>query len=256
MPYADYGQAPKAQDLNLEVLFEDEQIIVINKAAGIAVHPGLGEYQNTLLNGLLYHFESKGLENTAEPFFVQRLDKHTSGVMVIAKTLMANDFLQQQFSVHAIERSYVCQVWGNPLPEKGTLKSHIGRNPLNERLIQVSHDKSFGKSAITHYQVLQKYSHSALVECKLETGRTHQIRIHMQHLGHSLVGDQRYPNKAIVIPTAINERANLLMPHQALHAQTLGFINPTDKQYIRFEVKPPIAFQMLQDYLSTITATE
>ena len=245
LPYSTFGEKPRAVDLQLKVLFEDENIIVIDKPPGMAVHPGLGDYNNSALNGLLHHLKN---DEDSNVFIVHRIDKHTSGVVVMAKNQAALEFLQKQFLSHSMERIYHCLVWGIVKQDSGKIESYIGRNPLNERSIEVSADRSFGKKAITNFRVLERLRGITLVECRLETGRTHQIRIHMQSIGHALVGDQRYP--AAALPgSATDEEITELMPHQALHAGVLGFISPTDGSHKRFEVPYPERFQQLLEYL-------
>ncbi len=171
--------------------------------------------------------------------------------MVFAKTLKALDNLSQQFIEHSIEREYQCLVWGKP-PSQGRIENYIGRNPLNEKSIEVSIDNSFGKKAVTHYKTLEYYPKSAFVKCVLETGRTHQIRIHMHHIGHALISDQRYPNQLISIPENILNSTKSILPHQALHAASLGFIHPVKKEKMHFFAPLSPAFQKLKSYLSTL----
>lgn len=213
-------------DFPLEILFEDEYCIVINKPANMPMHPGLGNYNNTVQNALKYYYsKSDQTEILLKDCIVQRLDKDTSGVLVLAKKEEAREYLSNQFKAMKPFRVYYAWVWGHPKKEEGIINEYIGRNPNNERSIEVSKDKKFGKNAITHYKVLHRYKFISLVECRLETGRTHQIRVHMQFLGHPLVGDKRYEISYLI---ADHKLQNKIGRH-CLHAKKLHFISPKDK---------------------------
>jgi 23S rRNA pseudouridine1911/1915/1917 synthase len=254
-PYSTQGDKLAPQNIPIEVLFEDEHLIVINKKAGIAVHPGLGDYNNTLLNALNYHI-NKGKEPTAPAatiLVVHRLDKHTSGAIVFAKTQRALEKLSQQFIEHSIERTYFALVCGVPKNLEGILNSFMGRHPENEKQIMVSKDGLFGKQAITHYSVIKQYnSQASLVRCRLETGRTHQIRIHMQDMGHALINDTRYPDLVQALDEKVAATCFQILPHQALHAQSLGFNHPETGMALFFECHFPENYLKVLDLLSLL----
>jgi 23S rRNA pseudouridine1911/1915/1917 synthase len=210
----------------------------------MAVHQGLGDYGNTAADFIKNH-----LKDQPPIYIVHRIDKHTSGALVFAKNLASLNFLNEQFINKTVQRIYYCLVWGNPKPSKGIIESYIGRNPENERSIEVSKDGAFGKNAITYFEAIENFQFASLVKCKLETGRTHQIRIHMRSIGHALISDQRYPNENPKIPQNLIEKAAQILPNQALHAFSLKFINPTDKKVLYFEVPFPPAFEELKEYL-------
>ncbi|MBB6459970.1 RluA family pseudouridine synthase [Flammeovirga kamogawensis] len=232
-----------AYNYPLKILLEENEFIVINKPSGMPMHPGLGYYDTTLQNALKYHYMiSKQPNALIKDSIVQRLDKDTSGVLVMAKTEAARELLSQQFQNMKPYRTYYALVWGKLKIKKGTIDEFIGRNPLNERSIEVSKDQSFGKKAITHYKVIKEFSNYSLVECRLETGRTHQIRVHMHFIGHPLVGDKRYE-----IPYLINDIAlqNSIGRH-CLHAKTLHFLSPKDGNTIlKFDSELPIEISNL-----------
>ncbi len=251
-PYSTQGDKLGPQNIPVEVLFEDEHIMVINKKAGIAVHPGLGDYNNTLLNALNYHINI-GMDELYHQQIkvVHRLDKSTSGAIVFAKTQLALEQLTEQFTRHTIERTYFAIVCGVPKQTKGTINSFMGRHPLNEKMIMVAPDKSFGKQAITHYEVMEQYGKNAsLIKCQLETGRTHQIRIHMQSIGHALINDTRYPDQTSLLTKEITGSCFEILPHQALHAQTVGFEHPVNKQHLHYECPFPDSFLNLIRFLT------
>lgn len=225
---------PKA-DIKLNVLYEDNHIIVINKPAGITVHPGAGTRDDTLVNALLHHTSGSlsGIGGVLRPGIVHRLDRDTSGLMVVAKTDQAHQHLAKQLGSRALKRIYHAIVWGVPKPPNGTITANIGRSPINRKRMAVM--RNGGKSAITHYALLKILASGALslVECRLETGRTHQIRVHMSHIGHSLVGDKIYGNnkrKSINISSPIVKN----FPRQALHAISIGFYHPESEEYLEF----------------------
>lgn len=241
------------EDLPLEVVYEDDTVVVVNKAAGMVVHPGHGNYSGTLINALLFHFDN--LPNNADerPGLVHRIDKDTSGLLVIAKNEQALTHLSKQFFDKTSERKYLALVWGNPKEEEGTIEGHIGRHPKNRLQMMVFPEGEAGKPAITHYKVLERLGYVCLVECQLETGRTHQIRAHMKHIGHTLFNDERYGGDSILKGISFSKYKQFvdncfkIIPRQALHAKTLGFEHPKTGKWMQFDSEIP---QDLQDVLT------
>ena len=233
------------EDIPLDIVYEDDALVVVNKAAGMVVHPGHGNYNGTLLNALLYHFESLPLNANDRPGLVHRIDKDTSGLLVVAKTEKAMTLLAKQFFDKTSQRSYYALVWGDVKDDTGTIEGHIGRDPKNRLLMTVFPDGDQGKEAITHYEVVERFGYTTLVRCRLETGRTHQIRAHMKHIGHTLFGDARYGGDNILKGTTFTKYKQFvdncfkLLPRQALHAQTLGFIHPISGKSMSFEAPLP-----------------
>jgi 23S rRNA pseudouridine1911/1915/1917 synthase len=239
------------ENLPLEILYEDDQVIVLNKQAGMVVHPGHGNYSGTLVNALLYHLEHlpPGKQNSSNrPGLVHRLDKLTTGVMVIAKTDDALTHLSKQFSDRTSQRRYVALAWGD-ISEDGTVIGNTGRSLQDRKLFTVFPDGSHGKHAVTHYKVLERFGYITLVECKLETGRTHQIRVHMKHIGHTLFGDIEYGgNKALKGTTFAKykqfvDNCFTILPRQALHAKSLGFTHPGTGEWMSFDSEIPSDMQ-------------
>jgi 23S rRNA pseudouridine1911/1915/1917 synthase len=234
-----------SEDIPIEIVYEDDTVVVINKAAGMVVHPGHGNYSGTLINALLFHFDN--LPNNADerPGLVHRIDKDTSGLLVIAKTEQALTHLSKQFFDKSSERKYLALVWGSPKEDEGTVVGHIGRHPKNRLQMMVFPEGEAGKPAITHFKVLERFGYVTLLECQLETGRTHQIRTHMKHIGHTLFNDERYGGNAILKGTHFSkykqfvENCFKLMPRQALHAKTLGFEHPKTGQWMQFDSEIP-----------------
>jgi len=243
-----------AEDLPIEILYEDAEVLVLNKTAGMVVHPGYGNYTGTLVNGLLYHFKNLPYrDNPARPGLVHRLDKLTTGVMVVAKTDEALTHLAKQFFDRTTERRYWALVWGD-LEEDGTVTGNLGRSRKNRKLMEVyPPEEDFGKHAVTHYKVLKRLGYVTLVECKLETGRTHQIRIHMKHIGHPLFNDLEYGGDKILKGTVFTKYKQFVMncfsliPGQALHAKSLGFTHPKTEEFMKFENDLPEGYQQLID---------
>ena len=233
------------EDIPLDIVYEDDALVVVNKAAGMVVHPGHGNYNGTLLNALLYHFESLPLNANDRPGLVHRIDKDTSGLLVVAKTEKAMTHLAKQFFDKTSKRSYYALVWGDVKDDTGTIEGHIGRDPKNRLLMTVFPDGDQGKEAITHYEVVERFGYTTLVRCRLETGRTHQIRAHMKHIGHTLFGDARYGGDNILKGTTFTKYKQFvdncfkLLPRQALHAQTLGFVHPISGKSMSFEAPLP-----------------
>jgi 23S rRNA pseudouridine1911/1915/1917 synthase len=239
-----------AQDIPINILYEDDHIIVINKEAGMVVHPGHGNYTGTLVNALVYHFDNLPTKASEEikPGLVHRIDKNTSGILLIAKTEMAQTKLAKAFFDRSIDRIYHALVWGDVKQDQGTITGHIGRSLKNRKVMEVFPKGDYGKHAVTHFKVLERFGYVTLVECKLETGRTHQIRAHFRYLRHPLFNDATYGGDAILKGTTytkykqfVNNCFNL-MPRHALHAKTLGFSHPETGQYMYFD--SPVASDM------------
>jgi 23S rRNA pseudouridine1911/1915/1917 synthase len=243
----------KGEDIPLEVIFEDEHIVLINKPPNMVVHPGFGNYSGTLVNALMFHFDNlphsktqagENLESI-RPGLVHRLDKHTTGVMVIAKKENAMVKLAKDFFDRRLERKYWALVWGNIEENSGTVTGHIGRDLRDRKVFRVFPDGEHGKHAVTHYKVLERLGYVTLVECKLETGRTHQIRVHMKHIGHTLFNDLEYGGDRVLKGTTHTkykqfvENCFKLIPGQALHAKTLGIYHPETKEFMQFEAPLP-----------------
>lgn len=235
------------EDIPLDIVYEDEDLIVVNKPAGMVNYPGHGNYSGTLINALAYHFENLPMNSSDRPGLVHRLDKDTSGLLVVAKTEEAMANLSQQFYDKSPKRQYVALVWGDIEPISGTIEGNIGRNPKN-RLQNIVYEGEFaelGKPAITHYKVLERLGYVTLVACELETGRTHQIRVHLKHIGHTIFNDERYGGDAILKGTTFNkyrqfvENCFTILPRQALHARTIGFLHPTSNEYMEFTAEIP-----------------
>ncbi len=233
------------EDIPLEILWEDQHLVVVNKPAGLVVHPGHGNYTGTLVNALAYHFENLPMNSSERPGLVHRIDKDTTGLLVIAKTEAAMTHLAKQFEAKTSEREYVAMVWGNVKEDKGTIEGNIARHVKDRMQMAVFADPEIGKPAITHYKVLERFGYVTLISCILETGRTHQIRVHMKHLGHPLFNDARYGGDLILKGTTFTKYKQFIdncfkiMPRQALHAKTLGFVHPTTGEMMRFDTELP-----------------
>ena len=233
------------EQMSLNIVFEDEHVLVINKAAGMVVHPGAGNFNGTLINGVAWHLKQQqpDLDETKLPRFgmVHRIDKNTSGLIVLAKSELAAVKLAKQFFDHTVQRKYIALVWGNFEEKEGTITGNIARHQRFRKLMDVYPDGEHGKEAITHFTVLEDLKYVSIVECRLETGRTHQIRVHMQHIGHPLFNDDTYGGDAIVKGTIFSkykqfvENCFSLCSRQALHAKTLGFIHPTTEKEMLFD---------------------
>ncbi|TAE89787.1 MAG: RluA family pseudouridine synthase, partial [Runella slithyformis] len=243
------------ENIPLQIVYEDAELLIINKPAGMVVHPALGNWSGTLINALLYYFENlpTAKNGEARPGLVHRIDKDTSGLIVIAKTDYAMAHLARQFFDHSIERTYWALVWGEPKQEAGTITGHVGRSARDRRIMDVFADGSQGKHAVTHYQTLQSFRYASLVQCNLETGRTHQIRAHFRHVGHPLFSDATYGGDKILRGTtsgsyrAFVENCFALMPRQALHAKSLGFVHPRTKEWLQFDSELPADFRAVLD---------
>ena len=235
------------QPMDIPVVYEDDEVLVVDKPAGLVVHPGVGNWEGTLVNGLLYYFGDK-----AYPYLVHRIDKDTSGLLLVAKTEEAQVALARQFFYHTIERKYNALVWGDFDADSGTIEGNLGRSPKDRRVMCVypreeglPDEEQKGKHAVTHWHVLERFGYVTLVECVLETGRTHQIRAHMRHIGHPLFSDASYGGDAILKGTTFSryrqfvENCFELCPRQALHARVLGFEHPADGRHMHFESPLP-----------------
>ena len=235
------------EDIPLDIVYEDNDLLVVNKPAGMVVHPGHGNYSGTLINALLFHFEHLPNNSSNRPGLVHRIDKDTSGLLVVAKTEHAMTHLSAQFKAKTSERSYVALVWGNIEEDKGTIEGHIGRHPKNrlQNTVFLDDEADKGKPAITHFEVIERLGYVTLVRCTLETGRTHQIRVHMKHIGHTLFNDERYGGEKILKGTTFTKYKQFVdncfkvLPRQALHAETLGFIHPETNKFMSFSCSLP-----------------
>ena len=235
------------QDLPVSVVYEDDDLIVVDKAAGMVVHPAYGNYSGTLMNALMYHFRDLPLFNTGElrPGLVHRIDKNTSGLLVVAKNEYAHNKLARQFFNRTTGRLYTALVWGTPEPAEATITGNVGRNVRDRKIMQVFHDGSQGKHAVTHYRIIEPLGYVSLVECRLETGRTHQIRVHMAWKGHPLFNDEEYGGHRILKGTTFTKYQQFvrncfeMLPRQALHARTLSFDHPVSGKRLYFESPVP-----------------
>ena len=247
MPYRRRGIEIKPEPIPLDIVYEDDDLMVINKPAGLVVHPGHGNYSGTLVNALAYYLgrQPEASEDGRMGLLVHRIDKDTSGLLVVAKDDAAQIDLARQFFHHSIERRYWALVWGNIAEDEGTIDAPIGRDPNDRLRFRVCADETLGKHAVTHYRVLERFGYVTLVECRLETGRTHQIRVHMNHIGHPLFNDARYGGDRILKGTLYTKYKQFidncfaLCPRQALHAKTLGFIHPRTKKEISLDSEIP-----------------
>ena len=249
LPYRRKGVEIKPENIPLDIVFEDDSLIVLNKPAGLVVHPGHGNYTGTLVNALAYHLGVSQGEDAPDErmgMLVHRIDKNTSGLLIVAKEDEAQLYLAKQFFDHTIERKYVALVWGNLKEDSGTITGHIARDPNNRIKFKVFPDGETGKHAITHYRVLERFGYTTLVECKLETGRTHQIRVHLDWIGHPLFNDDRYGGDKILKGTVYSKYKKFIdncfeiLPRHALHAKTLGFTHPKTKENLFFEKEIPL----------------
>ncbi len=247
--------------IKLDIEYEDKDLIIINKPKGMVVHPGAGNYKNTLANGLIYKYRNQlsNINGELRPGIVHRIDKETSGLLVVAKNNLAHSKLGQQFSEHSIKRKYLCLVWGVIRPMKGQIKSLISRSKKNRQIMTVSDVN--GKKAITNYKTIKLFNLKhipkiSLIECELETGRTHQIRVHMKYKGTSLLGDKQYGKKNIKFKNINKDFLEKLndLNRQALHAKSLGFIHPANGDFVNFNSKPPEAFRNLLNLLENLSS--
>ena len=256
------SQSFKPETMALDVVYEDEHLLVVNKPAGLVVHPGHGNYSGTLVNALTYHLRNLPLfqEGDMRAGLVHRIDKNTSGLLVVAKNEQAHARLAKQFFDHTIQRRYVALVWGNFDQDEGTITGNIGRSPRDRQKMFVFEDGSDGKHAVTHWRVLKRYGYVTRVECRLETGRTHQIRVHMSWQGHPLFNDERYGGDRILKGTTFSkyrqfvENCFAVLSRHALHARSLGFVHPTTRETVYFESELPADFRALLGKWETYAA--
>ena len=240
-----YDNTILPENIPLDIVYEDEALLVINKPPGFVVHPGHGNYTGTLVNALAYHFDNLPMNSSERPGLVHRIDKDTSGLLVVAKTEVAMTHLAKQFEAKTSEREYVALVWGNIKEDEGTIEGNIARHVKDRMQMAVFADPEIGKLAITHYKVLERLGYVTLISCKLETGRTHQIRVHLKYIGHTIFNDERYGGNLILKGTTFTKYKQFIdncfktLPRQALHAKTLGFEHPTTKEFMRFDTEIP-----------------
>ena len=243
------------QDIPLEIVYEDADVLVVNKPAGLVVHPGHGNYSGTLVNALAWHFRDNPEYDVSDPRLglVHRIDKDTSGLLVIAKTPEAKTHLGLQFFHKTTQRKYVALVWGAMEEDQGRIEGHIGRSLKDRLQMTVFPNGEYGKSAVTHYRTIERLGYVSVVECVLETGRTHQIRVHMKHIGHTLFNDERYGGNQILRGTTFAKYRQFVQncfdtcPRQALHAKTLGFIHPRTGKEMFFDTEVPTDMTNLID---------
>lgn len=233
------------EDIPLDIVYEDDALLVINKPAGLVVHPGHGNYTGTLVNALAFHFDNLPMNSSERPGLVHRIDKNTTGLLVVAKTEAAMTHLAKQFEAKSSDREYIALVWGNVKEDEGTIEGNIARHVKDRMQMAVFQDEEIGKHAVTHYKVLERFGYVTLVSCKLETGRTHQIRVHMKYIGHTLFNDERYGGNLVLKGTTFTKYKQFIdncfktLPRQALHAKTLGFVHPTTKEAMSFDTEMP-----------------
>ena len=233
------------EDIPLDIVYEDDSLLLINKPPGLVVHPGHGNYTGTLVNALAFHFQNLPLNSSERPGLVHRIDKNTSGLLVIAKTEEAMTHLAKQFEEKTSEREYIALVWGNVKEDEGTIEGNIARHVKDRMQMAVFPEGDQGKHAVTHYKVLERFGYVTLVSCKLETGRTHQIRVHMKYIGHTIFNDERYGGDLILKGTTFTKYKQFIdncfktLPRQALHAKTLGFTHPVTKEFMQFDTELP-----------------
>lgn len=250
LPSPPHNEEIIAENIPLNIVFEDQHLLIVNKSAGMVVHPAYSNWTGTLVNALVYHFETlpemKG--NVGRPGLVHRIDKDTSGLLVIAKSELAMAGLAKQFAEHSIERTYYALVWGEPKEDKGVIKNYIGRNKKDRKVMDVLSENE-GKYAVTHFEVLERFKYVSLVKCNLETGRTHQIRIHMKSIGHPLFNDSAYGGDRILKGEQFTKYKQFInncfqtIPRQALHAKTLGFVHPISHEFVQFNSELPDDFE-------------
>jgi 23S rRNA pseudouridine1911/1915/1917 synthase len=253
------------EDIPLNIVYEDDDVLVVNKEPGMVVHPAYGNYSGTLVNALMWHFKDLPLFNTGEsrPGLVHRLDKNTSGILVVAKNEFALNRLSKQFFDRTTDRRYNALVWGVPNPPEGTITGNVGRNIKDRKIMQVFKDENEGKTAITHYKILEDLGYISLIECKLETGRTHQIRVHFSHIKHPLFNDEEYGGDKILKGTTFTKYQQFIkncfkiLPRQALHAKSLAFDHPVTGKRLFFDSSlPDDMVQVIEKWRKYISGRE
>lgn len=243
------------ENIPLNIVYEDNDVIVINKPAGLVVHPAFGNFNGTLVNALLWHFQGQKTADgeDVKPLLVHRIDKNTSGIMIVAKSEIAQMKLAANFFEHSIDRRYRALVWGDFKDDEGTIVGNVGRNPKDRLVMTVFPDGDAGKHAVTHYKVIERFGYVTLIECRLETGRTHQIRVHMKYAGHPLFNDESYGGDEILKGTTFTKYKQFIsncfkaIPRQALHAKSLGFVHPVTGKYMLFDSDMPSDFAEVLD---------
>lgn len=248
------------EDIPLDIVYRDEYFVIVNKKPGMVVHPGYGNYSGTLVNALLHVMQELPVGSADDrPGLVHRIDKDTSGIMVVATNEMAMSHLAQQFYDRTTQREYIALVWGDVKEDQGTITGNIGRSLKNRKVMHVFPDGDYGKHAVTHYKVLQRFGYVTLISCKLETGRTHQIRVHMKYLGHPLFNDKEYGGDRIVKGTNFTKYKQFISncfevcPRQALHAKSLGFEHPGSGEMVKFDSVVPQDMQNVVKKFETYT---
>jgi 23S rRNA pseudouridine1911/1915/1917 synthase len=243
------------ENIPINIVYEDDDVVVVNKEPGMVVHPAYGNYTGTLINALMWHFKDLELFQTGElrPGLVHRIDKNTSGILVIAKNEFAHNRLAKQFFDRTVDRKYVALVWGTPDPPEGTITGNIGRNPKDRKIMYVFQDDSQGKHAVTHYKVIENLGYISMIECKLETGRTHQIRVHLSYIKHPLFNDDEYGGDKILKGTTFTKYQQFIrncfsiLPRQALHAKSLAFDHPVTGERLSFDSELPEDMRKVAD---------
>ncbi|MBE0662173.1 MAG: RluA family pseudouridine synthase [Bacteroidales bacterium] len=241
------------ENLPIHIVYEDNDVLLVNKEAGMVVHPGYANFTGTLVNALLFYFQQKNYGEGTYPYLVHRIDKDTSGILLVAKNELAQTRLARDFFEHTIARKYIALVWGDVAEDEGTIEGHIGRSAKDRRVMFVYPDGEYGKPAITHYNVMERFGYVTLLECQLETGRTHQIRAHMRFIGHPLFNDEKYGGNQILKGTTFTKYKQFvqncfnLIPRQALHAKSLGFKHPITGKELHFDSELPADMQAAID---------
>ena len=242
------------QDIPINIIYEDDDILIVNKEAGMVVHPGFGNWEGTLVNALAFHFKNlPNMGDDTRPGLVHRIDKNTSGILIIAKNEKSMTVMGDKFANRDLNRRYLALVWGDMKEDDGTITGHIGRSLKNRKVMDVFPDGEFGKHAVTHWKVVERLGYTTLVECKLETGRTHQIRAHFKHIGHPLFNDEEYGGDRILKGTTFTKYKQFVQncfkicDRQALHAKSLDFLHPTTEKEMNFDSDLPEDFSILLD---------
>ena len=246
------------QDIPINIMYEDDDILIVNKDAGMVVHPGFGNWEGTLVNALAFHFKNlPNMGDDSRPGLVHRIDKNTSGILVIAKNEKSMTIMGDKFANRDLNRRYLALVWGDVIEDEGTITGHIGRSLKNRKIMDVFPDGEFGKNAVTHWKVVERFGYTTLVECTLETGRTHQIRAHFKYIGHPLFNDEEYGGDRILKGTTFTKYKQFVQncfkicPRQALHAKSLEFEHPTTKKEMKFDSELPEDFTSLLEKWKT-----